>query len=108
MGLNRPEQLDMFDVETGSCDFADYLLQRFNALDLQTRITLEPTDRVEEQVKFVSPPPPPPPPPPVEEEAPAPPVDENEMAKLIANFQAAAATFQFQAAVQQFQDRDED
>lgn len=95
----------MFDVETGACEFGDYLLNRFNALDLQTKISLDPNDKVEEQIKFVPPPPPPPPPPPSEE---APTVEPDDMAKLIANFQAAAAIHDFQSAVQAFQERNED
>jgi len=107
MGLHRPQDLDMFDVETGACEFADYLLNRFNALDLQTRISLDPNDKVEEQVKFVPPPPPPPPPPP-SEEAPEVEVEAEDMAKLIANFQAAAAMHTFQSAVAAFQERNDE
>ena len=57
---------DMFDVAKGDCELMDFLLVRYNPLDLQTRIMLDPKAPVQEQVTV----------PPVVEAAPPPPVPE--------------------------------
>ena len=47
MGHERP---DMFDVASGECELLDFLLTRFNPLDLKTKINLAPTALVDEQM----------------------------------------------------------
>jgi hypothetical protein len=39
----------MFDVASGECELVDFLLTRFNPLDLKTKINLSPSCRVDEQ-----------------------------------------------------------
>lgn len=40
----------MFDVASGECELVDFLLTRFNPLDLKTKITVDPRCRVDEQI----------------------------------------------------------
>ena len=47
MGRERP---DMFDVASGECELVDFLLTRFNPLDLKTKINLAPSCVVDEQL----------------------------------------------------------
>jgi len=63
MGMQPARKWDMFDVAKGDCELMDFLLVRYNPLDLQTRIMLDPTAPVQEQVSappVVEAPPPPP------------------------------------------------
>lgn len=67
MGRERP---DMFDVASGECELVDFLLTRFNPLDLKTKINLAPSCILDEQLAPKPPeeePPPPPPAPQTEE-----------------------------------------
>ena len=47
MGLERP---DMFDVACGECELVDFLLTRFDPIDLKTRIRFDPSAQVDEQL----------------------------------------------------------
>ncbi len=47
MGIERP---DMFDVARGECELVDFLLTRFDPIDLKTKIRFDPSARVDEQI----------------------------------------------------------
>jgi hypothetical protein len=47
MGRERP---DMFDVASGECELVDFLLTRFDPIDLKTKIKFDPTANVDEQL----------------------------------------------------------
>lgn len=40
----------MFDVASGECELVDFLLTRFDPIDLKTKIKFDPTAQVDEQV----------------------------------------------------------
>lgn len=46
MGRERP---DMFDVASGECELVDFLLTRFDPIDLKTKIKFDPSANVDEQ-----------------------------------------------------------
>lgn len=46
--MKRERQWDMFDVVTGACPLDDYLNQRYSENDLQSKLWVEPSDRVDE------------------------------------------------------------
>lgn len=47
MGSERP---DMFDVASGECELVDFLLTRFDPIDLKTKIKFDPSAQVDEQL----------------------------------------------------------
>lgn len=47
MGRERP---DMFDVASGECELVDFLLTRFDPIDLKTKLKFDPTANVDEQL----------------------------------------------------------
>lgn len=47
MGQERP---DMFDVASGECELIDFLLTRFDPIDLKTKIKFDPRADVDEQI----------------------------------------------------------
>lgn len=47
--MEREKRPDMFDVAAGECDLLDFLVTRFNPLDLKTKINFAPGARVDEQ-----------------------------------------------------------
>ena len=47
MGQERP---DMFDVASGECELIDFLLTRFDPIDLKTKIKFDPRADVDEQL----------------------------------------------------------
>lgn len=47
MAEKRP---DMFDVASGECELVDFLLTRFDPIDLKTKIRFDPNAEVNEQV----------------------------------------------------------
>lgn len=71
--MEKEKRWDMFDVACGDCELVQFLLTRFNPLDLKTKINLAPSAIVDEQFapkkedededevqKAPEPPPPPP------------------------------------------------
>ena len=62
MGLKPGDKWDMFDVASGKCELMDFLLTRYNPMDLNTRLNIDPRLKLDE---FLSPPPKPAAPPPV-------------------------------------------
>lgn len=62
MAQDRP---DMFDVASGECELVEFLLTRFNPVDLKVKIRIDPSVKLDEQVA-------PPPEEPTAPEAPAP------------------------------------
>lgn len=48
--MGQEKRPDMFDVGAGECTLVDFLLTRFDAMDLRSRISLEPGSRFFEQM----------------------------------------------------------
>lgn len=54
MGLKPGDKWDMFDVASGKCELMDFLLTRYNPMDLNTRLNIDPRLKLDE---IVAPPP---------------------------------------------------
>lgn len=48
--MGKDGYIDPFDVAIGQASFVDYLLERYDEMDLNTRLEFEPEDRIEEVV----------------------------------------------------------